>query len=101
MTHSTSRRGFLKSAASVAALANVPYFGWASSVIGEDAKTTSKNDRPILGCIGVGDRWNAVGPQAMNFADCVAVCDVDTAMTDKAKSKALEMHAKAGRQREV
>ena len=28
--------------------------------------------RPFLGCIGVGDRWNAVGPQAMNFADCVA-----------------------------
>ena len=101
MSHSTSRRRFLKSAASVAALANVPYFGWASPVIGQDAKTTSKNDRPILGCIGVGDRWNAVGPQAMNFADCVAVCDVDTTMTDKAKSKALEMHAKAGRQREV
>ena len=101
MSHSTSRRRFLKSAASVAALTNVPYFGWTSPLIGQDAKTTSKNDRPILGCIGVGDRWNAVGPQAMNFADCVAVCDVDTAMTDKAKSKALEMNAKAGRQREV
>jgi len=25
----------------------------------------SPNDRPVLGCIGTGDRWNAVGPQAM------------------------------------
>lgn len=101
MSHNTSRRRFLKSAASVAAVANVPYFGWTAPLIGQDAKTTSKNDRPILGCIGVGDRWNAVGPQAMKFADCVAVCDVDTAMTDKAKSKALEMLSKAGRPREV
>ena len=101
MSHAFSRRRFLKTAMSAAAVANVPFFGWTSPLIGQDAKTTSKNDRPILGCIGVGDRWNAVGPLAMNFGDCVAVCDVDTAMTDKAKSKALEMGSKAGRPREV
>ena len=101
MSHSTDRRSFLKTAAAVGAAAGVPYFPWTAPLIAQDAATTSKNDRPILGCIGVGDRWNAVGPQAMNFADCVAVCDVDTAMTDKAKSKALEMGSKAGRPRDV
>jgi predicted dehydrogenase len=37
----------------------------------------SPNERPTLGCIGTGDRWMAVGPQAMKYSDCVAVCDVD------------------------
>ncbi len=101
MSHSASRRKFLQTTASVAALSQVPYFAWTSPVIGQDAKTTAPSDRRVLGCIGVGDRWNAVGPQAMNFADCVAVCDVDVAMTDKAKAKALEVHSKAGRERKV
>ncbi|MBN8629194.1 MAG: Gfo/Idh/MocA family oxidoreductase [Planctomycetes bacterium] len=99
MSH--SRRQFLKAAGSAAALANVPYFGWTSQTIAQDAAVTSKNDRPLMGCIGVGDRWNAVGPLAMNFADCVAVCDVDKAMTDKARNKALEVGSKAGRPRDV
>ena len=67
----------------------------------QDAKTKSANDRPGLGCIGTGDRWNAVGPQAMNFADCVAVCDVDTHMTDKSKARALESNKRKGRERTV
>jgi predicted dehydrogenase len=96
---SLSRRRFVQAAAATAAA--VPYFSFTSPIMAQDAKTTSKSDRRVLGCIGVGDRWNAVGPQAMNFADCVAVCDVDSAMTDKAKAKALENHSKAGREREV
>src|SRR5690606_17586535 len=35
------------------------------------------NDRPVIGCIGTGDRWRAVGPAAMKFGDVAAVCDVD------------------------
>ena len=67
----------------------------------QDAKTTSKQDRPILGCIGVGDRWNAVGPQAMNFSDCVAVCDVDVNMREKAKGVALNKLGEKGKERGV
>ncbi|MFO0886367.1 MAG: Gfo/Idh/MocA family oxidoreductase [Pirellulales bacterium] len=56
----------------------------------------------MAGCIGVGDRWNAVGPQAMDFGDCVAVCDVDTAMTDKGAVKTVtDKQSKAGRDRKV
>src|SRR5256714_4352027 len=98
--NNASRRDFLKTSTAVAA-ASVPYFCWGSPLIAQDAKTTSKNDRPILGCIGTGDRWNAVGPQAMNFADCVAVCDVDSEHANKGKAKALEMNGKKGRERTV
>ena len=72
---STSRRDFLKTSATVASVASTPYFF--STAQAQDAKSQSANDRPIVGCIGTGDRWNAVGPQALNYADCVAVCDVD------------------------
>jgi predicted dehydrogenase len=97
-----SRRRFLQTAAGLTAGAiTVPYFFHSSPLMAQDAKTTSPNDRPVLGCIGVGDRWNAVGPQAMNFADCVAVCDVDTAMTDKAKARCEEIQSKKGRSRTV
>src|SRR5438093_2222877 len=98
--NNASRRDFLKTSATVAA-ASVPYFSWGSPLIAQDAKTTNKNDRPILGCIGTGDRWNAVGPDAMKFADCVAVCDVDSDHAAKGKARALEVNAKAGRERTV
>lgn len=102
MSHlSSSRRQFLKTSAVAAAAASVPYFSWSQEVIGQDAKTTSKNDRPILGCIGTGDRWNAVGPQAMNFADCVAVCDVDANHATKGKERAIRAGSEKGRQRTV
>src|SRR5437773_2779639 len=96
-----SRRTFLATSAAATAAASVPYFSWNSPLIAQDAKTESKNDRPILGCIGTGDRWNAVGPQAMNFADCVAVCDVDSEHAAKGKAKALEIGSKKGRERSV
>jgi predicted dehydrogenase len=97
----SSRRRFLQTSAALAAAGSVPYFTWSSPVVAQDAKTTSTSDRRLLGCIGTGDRWNAVGPQAMNFADCVAVCDVDTHMTDKSKARALESNKKKGRERTV
>jgi predicted dehydrogenase len=98
----SSRRQFLQTAAGVTAGAmTVPYFLSESPVIAQDAKTASANDRPVIGCIGVGDRWNAVGPQAMNFGDCVAVCDVDTGMTDKAKARVSDIQNKKGRSRDV
>ena len=95
---SASRRHFLAAASAAAA---TPYFFWQSPLIGQDAGTKSKSDRRILGCIGTGDRWDAVGPQAMNFADCVAVCDVDSQHADKGKETALKRQSKPGREREV
>src|SRR5688500_2592280 len=98
---SASRRQFLQTSVAAAAAVSVPYFGWESPLIGQDAKTQSKNDRPLLGCIGTGDRWNAVGPQAMNFADCVAVCDVDSNHAAKGKRIAEESNKQKGREQSV
>ncbi len=78
-----TRRTFLKSTAGAAAAISVPYVITGHNVFGQD----SKNDRPILGCIGTGSRWNAVGPNAMKFSDCVAVCDVDDKHTAKARAR--------------
>ncbi len=99
--HNTTRRHFLQASTAAAAAASVPYFGWTSPVIGQDEKTESPSDRPILGCIGTGDRWGAVGPQAMNFADCVAVCDVDANHAERGKSRATGANSKKGRERTV
>ena len=81
-TRRQSRRHFLKDTTAAASAALAPYFISARSV-GDDAKAESKNDRPILGCIGTGSRWGAVGPNAMQFSDCVAVCDVDRSHAEK------------------
>ena len=94
-----SRREFLKQA-SLAGLATAaaPYWFAPSSFA---SPFRSPNARPILGCIGTGDRWNAVGPNAMAFSDCAAVCDVDQAHVEKGKAKALEMQRKPGVERTV
>lgn len=92
MSSRKTRRDFLKTSAAATAVAATPYFFAPSNVLADDAKAKSPNDRPILGCIGTGDRWGAVGPQAMNFADCVAVCDVDSEHAAKGKATAQKKH---------
>ena len=76
-TRRHSRRRFLrKSAAAAAITVAAPYVIRGRSAAAQN-DGGSANDRPVLGCIGTGSRWGAVGPNAMKFADCVAVCDVD------------------------
>lgn len=96
---SNTRRSFLKQA-SLAGLASasLPYWFAPSSMANP---FRSPNARPVLGCIGTGDRWDSVGPAAMNFSDCVAVCDVDTAHVEKGKATALSKQSKAGAERTV
>lgn len=99
MTQSNSRRQFLKQA-SLAGLASAsaPYWFAPSSFA---RPFRSANDRPVLGCIGTGDRWNAVGPNAMQFSECAAVCDVDAGHVEKGRARALELNGRKGAQREV
>ncbi len=99
MNRESSRRGFLRRTGLAGlATACAPYWFSPSSLA---APFRSANDRPVLGCIGTGDRWNAVGPNAMAFSNCPAVCDVDSSNVEKAKAKALELNAKAGSSGEV
>ena len=76
----SSRRDFLKTSTALAATAALPYWLTTSPALADQ----SPMERPMLGCIGTGSRWKAVGPSAMKFADCVAVCDVDQAHLDEA-----------------
>ena len=72
----TARRDFLKSTSLAAAAGAVMPYTWTSkSAFAQEGR--SANSRPTLGCIATGDRWRAVGGQAMDFADCVAICDAD------------------------
>lgn len=75
----TSRRQFL--ATSAAAASAVPYFAWSQKAFAND----SKNDRPNIGCIGVGSMGTGDARQHNHFGDIVAVCDVDMNHCRRAK----------------
>ena len=76
------RRDFLKT---TAVAAGTTPFWFPTADAARAAEFNAANERPIIGCIGTGSRWNAVGPNAMQFADCVAVCDVDANHAEKGK----------------
>ena len=79
---STSRRDFLKhSAAAAAAIGTVPYFTSSAKAFAND----SKNDRPLIGCIGVGSMGTGDAQGHAGFGDVVAVCDVDSRHAARAK----------------
>jgi predicted dehydrogenase len=83
----SNRRGFLKAAGTTVAGLATPY--WFTGDYARANEFQSKNDRPVLGCIGTGDRWGAVGPSAMRYSDCVAVCDVDAQHVARAKDRVM------------
>ncbi|MEC7109291.1 MAG: Gfo/Idh/MocA family oxidoreductase, partial [Planctomycetota bacterium] len=88
----TQRRDFLKTTAAAATAAGmIPYFNTQPV----HSSPFRQNERPILGCIGTGSRWNAVGPNAMAFADCVAVCDVDANHRTRAKQRVADIQGRA------
>lgn len=88
----TSRRDFLKTSTALAATAAMPYWFTTASARAAD----SPNERKLLGCIGTGDRWKAVGPQAMGFANAVALCDVDRAHLDEAAEISKKKNGEKG-----
>jgi len=94
-----SRRQFLQTSAAALAAAGLPV--WGASTRAQAALFQSKNDRPLIGCIGTGSRWGAVGPAAMQFGDCVAVCDVDSRRTAQAKQRVQQIQDQKGSPKEV
>jgi predicted dehydrogenase len=93
MAASAHRRQFLKTTAALAGAA-LPY--WHTAASRRALGFNLVNNRPTLGCIGTGDRWQGVGPDAMNFADCVAVCDVDAAHAMNGRNKAKDVQGQRG-----
>lgn len=94
MKHRQNRRQFLQSSTAALAGATMPY--WFTSASNLALGQQLVNDRPVLGCIGTGDRWGAVGPNAMEFSDCVAVCDVDRQHVEKARQRVKDIQGNKG-----
>ncbi|MCG8584905.1 MAG: Gfo/Idh/MocA family oxidoreductase [Pirellulales bacterium] len=76
----TTRRDFIK--ASAVAGAATPYFAWTEKAFANEAK----NDRPKIGCIGVGSMGSGDARGHSRFGDIVAVCDVDDRHAQRAKN---------------
>ena len=84
MSFQTSRRDFLKKASAASAgIASMPYIFTSQA----RANFETPNERPVIGCIGTGSRWGAVGPAAMKFGDCAGVCDVDSNHAGQGKER--------------
>jgi predicted dehydrogenase len=80
-----SRRTFIRSSAALAALADNPYWFTARSGAQE-----SKNDRPLIGSIGLGGQGTHIARKAGGFGDMLAVCDVQRQHAERAKNMHFE-----------
>jgi predicted dehydrogenase len=79
----TSRRDFAKyTVAAAAATLATPYFPWSKKAFANAAA----NDRPKIGCIGLGGMGIGDAHEHNEFADIVAVCDVDANKAESAKN---------------
>ena len=90
--HRLDRRQFLSSAASLAATAAAAaYFPWTSSTFAN----LSPNDRPRIGCIGVGGMGRGDAHGHKHFGDILAICDVDKEHADKVNAEEAVASGKA------
>ncbi|MGC6441492.1 MAG: Gfo/Idh/MocA family protein [Rubripirellula sp.] len=79
----STRRQVLKNAAlGAGAIASTPYFNWSEKAFANQ----DKNDRPTIGCIGVGSMGTGDAQGHARFGDVVAVCDVDERHALRAKN---------------
>lgn len=92
----SSRRDFLKLSTAAAAGAVMPVFAAPSLSLAQLAEK-SPNERPVIGCIGTGDRWKQVVPGAMKYGDVVAVCDVDADHMAEGKEICTKTQSKPGK----
>jgi predicted dehydrogenase len=87
---SSSRRSFLKKSTAAAVAASfVPYVANSQAFANQSA-----NDRPRIGCIGVGSMGSGDAQDHARFGDILAVCDVDA---DRAQS--AKFHDKIGKEK--
>jgi len=82
--HRLNRRRFLQIASAGAGVA-IPY--WFTGRVAPAAMHyRAKNDRPLIGAIGVGGQGTGILQWAAKFGDVVAVCDADLAHAQRARS---------------
>jgi len=79
----SSRRQFLASSSIAAAATATACFPWSRSAFAN----RMANDRPRVGCIGLGGMGRGDARGHASFADIVAVCDVDQGHAEKANAE--------------
>jgi predicted dehydrogenase len=70
-----TRRRFLSQTTALSASLVTPYFF--TGQLARADETKSKNDRPLVGAIGLGGRGRSITGNASRFGDIAARCDVD------------------------
>jgi predicted dehydrogenase len=83
MSSPQTRRDFLKTTTAGGLL--VPSWFSLARTMADEAKTP--NERPRVGCIGMGGMGNGDARAAKKYGDIVAVCDVDRERLAKAKNE--------------
>ena len=79
----SNRRRFIKQSAAIAvATSATAYFPWSEKAFANE----SKNDRPVIGGIGLGGMGSGDCRGHARFGDIVAVADVDQKHADRAKA---------------
>jgi predicted dehydrogenase len=82
MTIKLTRRTFVQTSAGALALAANPI--WTARPARAAA---AKNDRPLVGSIGLGGQGTGIARRAKEYADVVAVCDVQRQHAERAKNE--------------
>ncbi|MBN2580970.1 MAG: Gfo/Idh/MocA family oxidoreductase [Pirellulales bacterium] len=83
MSRST-RREFIRTGAGLAAAGSLtPY--WLTGQRASAEEPASKNDRPLIGAVGMGSRGMAITVWASKFGDVAAVCDLDRNHAEEAR----------------
>ena len=77
-----NRRSFLTTSGSIAATSSLAYFPWTKKSFANQ----SKNDRPLIGGIGLGGMGSGDCRGHAGFADIVAIADVDRKHAERAKA---------------
>jgi predicted dehydrogenase len=81
----TSRRDFLKSAATIGLASTIPYYWWTDALRAKNP--ASKIDRIKIGLIGAGGMGTGNMMAARDWCEVVAIADVDSSHAAKANEK--------------
>ncbi len=85
---SQDRREFMKTSVAALAGATLP---WVAGNVAPAFAFDTPMKRPLVGCIGVGDRWRGgIAPEVQKFGNVVAVCDVDRKHAEEGREIAID-----------
>ncbi|MEX0678675.1 MAG: Gfo/Idh/MocA family oxidoreductase [Pirellulales bacterium] len=82
MSKKLTRRTFVQTSVGALALAANPYWRTSPARAAE-----SKNERPLVGSIGLGGQGTGIARRASKYGDVVAVCDVQREHAERAKNE--------------